>query len=74
MAPEGGLEVGTPLKNYKSIGFIINTGPDPLKITKLPIQHSMFGHPLLAERCWAIVCWRNDVGPSFAGGTMMSHL
>ena len=28
-----------PLKNYKSIGFLSNTGPDPLKITKLPSQH-----------------------------------
>ena len=32
-----------PQDNYKNIGFVIKTGPDPLKITKLPIQHSMFG-------------------------------
>ena len=31
----------TPLKNP---GFLSNTGPDPLKITKLPSQHSMLGH------------------------------
>ena len=31
-------------KNTKNIGFLSNTGPDPLKITKLPSQHSMFGH------------------------------
>ena len=26
-------------KNHKNIGFLINTGPDPLKITKLPSHH-----------------------------------
>ena len=35
---------GPPLENYKNIGFLSNIGPDPLKITKLPIQHSMLGH------------------------------
>ena len=52
MDPEGGGAGGggrgqgvlTPLENYKNIGFLSNTGPDPLKITKLPIQHSMLGH------------------------------
>ena len=34
----GGVE--TP-ENYKNIGFLSNTGPDPLKITKLPSHHSM---------------------------------
>ena len=33
-----------PLENYKTIGFLSNTGPDPLKITKLPYQHSIIGH------------------------------
>ena len=33
-----------PLENYSNIGFLSNTGTDPLKITKLPIQHSMLGH------------------------------
>ena len=37
----GGQGVRTPLENYKNIGFLSNTGPGPLKITKLPIQHSM---------------------------------
>ena len=39
--------VGGPdpsLKNHKNIGFHCNTGPDPLKITKLPSEHSMLGH------------------------------
>ena len=34
----------SPLENYKNIGFLSNIGSDPLKITKLPIQHSMLGH------------------------------
>ena len=42
--PEGGQGVRTPLKNHKNIGFLSNTGLDPLKITKLPSQHSMSGH------------------------------
>ena len=33
-----------PWKITKNIGFLSNTGPDPLKITKLPVQHSMLGH------------------------------
>ena len=33
-----------PLKNHKNIGFPSNIDPDPLKITKLPSQHSMVGH------------------------------
>ena len=33
-----------PLENYKNIGFLSNTGLDPLKITKLLFQHSMLGH------------------------------
>ena len=32
---------GPTLKNHKIIGFLSNTGPDPLKITKLQSQHSM---------------------------------
>ena len=39
--PEG--EQGyPPLKNHKTIVFPSNTGPDPLKITKLPSQHLMW--------------------------------
>ena len=40
----GGKGVWTPLKNHKNIGFPSNIDPDPLKITKLPSQHSMVGH------------------------------
>ena len=47
--PEGGgggqgFQTPPPLKNHKNIGFLSNTGPDPLTITKLPSQHSMLGH------------------------------
>ena len=41
----GGQGVRTPpLENYKNIWFLSNTGPDPLKITKIPSQHSMLDH------------------------------
>ena len=39
-----------PLENYKNIRFLSNTGPDPLKITMLPILHSMLGHHRPAKR------------------------
>ena len=46
---------GPPLKNHKNIGFLSNTGPDPLKITKISSQHSMLGHgPSLAHQRNAI--------------------
>ena len=37
----GGRGSRPPLENHKNIGFLSNTGPDHLKITKLPSQHSM---------------------------------
>ena len=40
----GGRGSGPPMVNYKNVGFLSNTGPDPLKITKLPNQYSMLGH------------------------------
>ena len=44
--PEGGTggPDPSPGKSTKT-GFLSNTGLDFLKITKLPIQHSMLGHP-----------------------------
>ena len=52
MQIEGGGRTGglDPPGNYKKVGFHSNTGPDPLKITKLPIQHSMLGHQLPASK------------------------
>ena len=45
-------------ENHKNIGFPSNIDPDPLKITKLPSQHSMVGH----YRQWR-----------FADGPMVVH-
>ena len=56
----------SPLKNHQNIGFLSNTGPDPLKITKLSSQHSMFGHYRHANE--TPFKWR------FAGGPMMARL
>ena len=49
----GGRGSGAPiLENHKNIGFLSKTGLDPLKITKLPSQHSMQGHHLNgASKC-----------------------
>ena len=55
-----------PLKNHKNIGFLSNTGPDHLKITKLPSQHSMLGHHRNASETPFKWC--------FAGGPMMARL
>ena len=52
--------IRTPLKNHKNIGFLSNVGPDPLKITKLPGQHSMLGHHQHASKTFP---WRADDGP-----------
>ena len=69
----GGPDTPPPhLKNYKNIGFLIcsNTGPDPLKITKLPSQHSMLDHyrhtvgVSLADRWW----------PAYSGIWILSPL
>ena len=40
----GGEESGPPLENHKNIGFFSITGPDPLKVVKLPSQLSILGH------------------------------
>ena len=49
----------------QNIGFPSNIDPDPLKITKLPSQHSMVGHYRHASE--TPFQWR------FAGGPTMSH-
>ena len=40
----GGRGSGPSLENHKNICFFSNTGPDPLKIVKLPSQLSILGH------------------------------
>ena len=62
----GGTGGPDPPKNNKKIGFLSNTGPDPLKITKLPSQHSMLGNHRRASR--TPFKWR------FAGGPVMGLL
>ena len=54
-----------PPENHKNIGFLSNTGPDPLKITKLPSQHSVLGHHQHTSETPFKFKWR------FAGGLMM---
>ena len=71
MDPEGGgggeEGVRTPLKNHKNIGFLSNTGPDPLKKPiNLPSQHSMLGHHQHASDTTFI--WH------FAGEPIMARL
>ena len=61
----GGQGVRTPLENYKNTGFLSKTGPDPLKTTKLPIQHLMLGHHRPASE--TPFKWR------FAGGPLMAR-
>ena len=40
--PEEGTGGPDPhLENHKNLGFLVNTGPDPLKTTKLQSQHSI---------------------------------
>ena len=62
----GGQDVRTPLKNHKNIGFLSNTGPDLLKITKLQRQHSKNDHYRHANETQ--FKWR------FTGGPMMARL
>ena len=61
----GGAGDPDPLENYKNIGFLSNTGPDPLKITKLQSQHLMMGHQRPASE--TPFKWR------FAGGPLMAR-
>ena len=65
----GDMRSGSPLKNLKNIGFLSNTGPDPLqssnmKATKLS-QHSMLGHYRHASETQFKWC--------FPGGPIMAH-
>ena len=55
-----------PEKSQKYIGFLSNIGPELLKSTKLPSQHSMLGHHRNASE--TPIKWR------FAGGPMMAYL
>ena len=60
----GSGSVPPSLKNHKNIGCLSNTGLDPLKITKLPSQHSMLGHHRHASE--TPFKWRSAGGPMMA--------
>ena len=64
--PEGGGGAGglDPPEKSQNIGFLSNTGPDPLKITKLSFQHSMLGHHQHASE--TPFKWRFAGGPNMA--------
>ena len=53
-----------PLENHKIIGLFSNTGPDPLKIVKLPSQLSILGHNRHASE--TPFKWRFAGGPKMA--------
>ena len=54
-----------PPENHKNIEYPSNTGPDPLKFSKLPSQHSTLGHHRHPSE--TPFKWR------FAGGPMMAR-
>ena len=65
--PEGGTGGPDPLENHKNHDrFFSNTGPDPLKIVKLPSQLSILGNNRHASK--TPFKWR------FAGGPKMARL
>ena len=39
--PGGGGRGSGPPEIHNNLGFLSNTGPDPIKLTKLPSLHSM---------------------------------
>ena len=46
----GDMMSGTPLKNHKSVGFLSNTGPDPLKNDKATEPVFNFGPSSTRQR------------------------
>ena len=53
-----------PPWKWKNIGFLSNTGPDPLKIEKLPSQHSLLGHHRSVPVSETPLKWRFAGGPT----------
>ena len=62
---KGGQGVQTPLENHENIGFLINIGPDSLKIVKLPCPQSILCHDRHASE--TPFKWH------FAGGPIMAR-
>ena len=48
--PEGDRGSGSPLKNHKNIGFLSNTGPDPLEYHKATKSSFNDGPPSTHQR------------------------
>ena len=63
--PEGGRGSGPTLKNHKNIGFISNTGPDPLKNHKGTKPVFNVGHSSARQRNAILMAfrWRADDDP-----------
>ena len=59
---QGGLDLPPSMENLKAICFLMNTGPNLLKITKLSSHHSMFCHHHETLFKW-----------HFSRGPMMAH-
>ena len=53
----------TPLKNHKNVGFLSNTGRDPLKTTKLPTQWTIRRHLNVTIMFPGKTCLRRDRHP-----------
>ena len=53
----------SPLKNHKNIGFLGNTGTDPLKITKpaFNVGPSSAGHSWRADDCQLIMVFGSSL-------------
>ena len=62
----GGDRGSGPPKNHKNIGFLNNTGPDPLKNHKATKPDSILGHHWPASE--TTFKWR------FTGGPMLARL
>ena len=61
----GGPDPPPPPEKSQKYRVFSNTGLDPLKITKLSSQHSMFGHHRHANK--TPFKWRLAGGPMMAG-------
>ena len=63
--PEEGTGGPDTLRNYKNIGFLSNTGPDPLKNHKATRPAFSDGQPSSRQRSAILMafCWQDDDGP-----------
>ena len=66
----GGRGPNPPEKSQK-YGVLSNTGPDPLKISKLPSQHSILGHHRPASK--TPFKWHFAGGPPIYSGILILY-